>query len=557
MRDERGRAGALSRGARGGTPRSKETGARRRRLRGTQLRLMFQFRLRTVLVVVSLFVLILPVASIQVLRLYESALLRQTESALIAQAAFISASYRAAYRNALDGAPDEAPETSPRGPRLPQLDFVDSPVYPPFPPATPGPTADPVAIRAGADIAPVLQDPQTVALASVRVIDASGVVIATTDADLGLSISQSEEAIQALAGLESSRLRGREPEQDPPPIGRGGATLVYVASPILLNDRLVGAVVLSRAPVNIFDTLYAKRYLLLQAAVLILAVVVGIALFTSRTLVMPIQRIARGAEQLASGETGEFEAQRPYRVVEIARLSDSVSAMAEHLQQRTVFLRDFAQHVSHEFKTPLTALGGTVEVLRDHLGEMTPAQREHFLGNARSDVDRLNHLTLRLLELAQADIGTGEETSDVLDVARSLDHATVRAPPSASVRATIRRESLEAALTNLVTNAREHGASRIDIRAETRGDSVEVWVEDDGPGISDGNQSRIFEPFFTTRRDDGGTGLGLSITRSLVNAAGGTIELAPAKTGAAFKITLGAADGESVPDRPKTDRSVE
>ena len=521
---------------------------------------MFKLRLRTVLIVVSLFVLVLPVASIQVLRLYESALLRQTESALIAQAAFISASYRTAYRNALGSALDNTmghSDASSQGPRLPQLDFVESPVYPAFPPAMPGPVADPLAVRAGAHMAPVLKDPQTVALASVRVIDASGVIVATTDADLGLSISQSEEAVDALAGIEGSRLRRREPEQEPPPIGRGGATLVYVASPILLNGELVGAVVLSRAPVNIFDTLYAKRYLLLQAAVLILAVVVGIALFTSRTLVMPIQRIARGAERLAAGETGEFEAQRPYRVVEIARLSDSVAAMAGNLQQRTVFLRDFAQHVSHEFKTPLTALGGTVEVLRDHLDDMTPAQRQHFLDNARSDVDRLNHLTLRLLELAQADIGTGDEITDVLDVARSLDHATVRAPSHASVRAHIRRESLDATLTNLVTNAREHGASRIDVRAQTQGDNVEVWVEDDGPGISEGNQSRIFEPFFTTRRDDGGTGLGLSICRSLVNAAGGTIELAPTNTGAAFKITLVAADGESGPDRPETERSVE
>ena len=507
---------------------------------------MFRLRLRTVLLVVSLFVLVLPVASIQVLRLYESALLRQTESALITQAAFISASYRAAYNNVI-GAARTHSDAPPKAPRLPQLDFVDSPVHPPFPPAVAGPAADPVARRAGANLTPVLRDTQTLALADVRVIDASGIVVATTGADLGLSIARSDEVIEALAGVDSSRLRRREPEQEPPPIGRGGAILVFVASPILLSDQVVGAVVLSRAPVNIFDTLYAKRYLLLQAAVLILAVVVGIALFTSRTLVMPIQRIARGAERLALGETAEFEAQRPYRVVEVARLSDNVAAMARNLQQRTVFLRDFAQHVSHEFKTPLAALRGTVEVLNDHLDEMTPQERRHFLDNARSDVERLNRLMQRLLELAQADIGSGDEVSDVLDVARSLDHATVRAPPDASVRARIRRESLEAVLTNLVNNAREHGASRIDVRTETHGDDVEVWVEDDGPGISDGNQGRIFEPFFTTRRDDGGTGLGLSISRSLVTAAGGTIELAPAKTGAAFKITLVAADEESRP----------
>ncbi len=502
------------------------------------------FRLRTVLLVVSLFVLVLPVASIQLLRLYESALLRQTESALITQAAFISASYRAAYDNVLDPAATHS-DTSPRAPRLPQLDFVESPVHPPFPPAVAGPAADPVALRAGTILAPVLNDPQTLALADVRVIDASGIVVATTGPDLGLSIARSDEVVEALAGIDSSRLRRREPEQEPPPIGRGGATLVFVASPILLNDQIVGAVVLSRAPVNIFDTLYAKRYLLLQAAVLILAVVVGITLFASRTLVMPIQRIARGAERLALEETAEFEAQRPYRVVEIARLSDSVAAMARNLQQRTVFLRDFAQHVSHEFKTPLAALRGTVEVLHDHLDEMTPEERRHFLDNARSDVERLNRLMQRLLELAAADIGSGDEATDVLDVARSLDHATVRAPPDASARARIRRESLEAALTNLVNNAREHGASRIDVRAETRGADVEVWVEDDGPGISEGNQGRIFEPFFTTRRDDGGTGLGLAISRSLLRAAGGTIELAPAETGAAFKITLAACPAES------------
>ena len=512
---------------------------------------MFRLRLRTVLLVVSLFVLILPVAGIQVLRLYESALLRQTESALITQAAFVSASYRAAYGNALGNAvvlnAPTYPDTSPQGPRLPQLDFVASPVHAPFPPAAPGPAPDPAAVRAAADLMPVLKDARTVAPASVRVTDANGVVVATTDTDLGQSISHSGEVALALAGRDNSRLRRREPEQDPPPIGRGAAILIFVANPILLNGQLVGTVVLSRAPANIFDTLYAKRYLLLQAVVLILAVVVGIALFASRTLVMPIHRIARGAERLASGETSEFEAQRPYRVVEIARLSDSVAAMARNLQQRTGFLRDFAQHVNHEFKTPLTALRGTVEVLHDHLDEMTPTQRKRFLDNARSDVERLNRLTLRLLELAQADIGTVDEITDVLDVARRLDHATVRAPSDASLRAHIRRESLQATLTNLVTNAREHGASRIEVRAETHGDAVDIWVEDDGPGISEGNRGRIFEPFFTTRRDEGGTGLGLAISRSLVTAAGGKIELVPAKTGAAFKITLTATEEASTP----------
>ena len=160
---------------------------------------MFRLRLRTVLLVVSLFVLVLPVASIQVLRLYESALLRQTESALITQAAFVSASYRAAYSQVVDAAKTH-PDASPTAPRLPQLDFVESPVHPPFPPAVAGPAADPAALRAGANLTPVLRDTQTLALADVRVIDASGIVVATTGADLGLSIAGSDEVVEALAG---------------------------------------------------------------------------------------------------------------------------------------------------------------------------------------------------------------------------------------------------------------------------------------------------------------------------------------------------------------------
>ena len=74
------------------------------------------------------------------------------------------------------------------------------------------------------------------------------------------------------------------------------------------------------------------------------------------------------------------------------------------LQQRTRYVRDLARSISHEFKTPLAAMSGTLEVLGDHLDDMSPEERRHFIDNLAGDVVRLESLTQRLLELARADM---------------------------------------------------------------------------------------------------------------------------------------------------------
>jgi signal transduction histidine kinase len=67
---------------------------------------------------------------------------------------------------------------------------------------------------------------------------------------------------------------------------------------------------------------------------------------------------------------------------------------------------------------------------------------------------------------------------------------------------------------------------------------LHVRVADNGEGISSGNRDRVFEPFFTTRRESGGTGMGLQIVRSMLQAHGGTIELLPSTSGAAFELRI-------------------
>jgi len=98
-------------------------------------------------------------------------------------------------------------------------------------------------------------------------------------------------------------------------------------------------------------------------------------------------------------------------------------------------------------------------------------------------------------------------------------------------------ENLDEVLANLLENARVHGGPGTAVRIEAL-PGGEVFVSDDGPGISEANASRIFTPFFTTARDRGGSGLGLSIVRSLLEAHGGSIELEPGGPGARFRIRI-------------------
>ena len=512
--------------------------------RESRRRPRIRLRLRTVLVLVCLIVLALPVAGLQVLRIYESVLLRQTESNLIGQAAWLTASFRAALAAASGelptdyGTPRREPVLVPSGP---VLDFADAEVLPPLPETRLAATPVPWTARIGATLQSVLDDAQATSRTAVRVVDAAGAVIATTEDDLGASLHHIDEVGMALAGHGDSRLRGIAGNAPGMAwLSRGTAVEVFVSRPVVIGERIAGAVLLARKPPTIVETLYRQRALLLQGATVVFGVVVAIALVAARALVLPIQRLSRGAGRLSRGETRRFERGRPYRVLEIAELADSVETMAAKLQQRSAYVRSLARHVSHEFKTPIAAVRGAVELLRDHLADMTAAERERFLDNVAADIERLDHLTLRLLELANVDMAeASDEVTDVLAAARAIGHDMLHVG-SGEATARIAATSITAVLRNLMDNAKQHGASRVDVCAARNGGEVDIRVADNGTGISAGNRARVFEPFFTTRRERGGTGLGLAITQSLVQQAGGSIELAPSETGAAFRIVLPA-----------------
>ena len=488
-----------------------------------------RLRLRTVMVVVCLLILSLPLVGVYALRLHETTLMNQTEQQLSTTGALIAAAYGTLLEMAVD--PIVAP---------PLLD-IDAPVQPPIAYAVDGPPAEDRARRVGERMVPLLIHAGVAASADIDVLDPQGIVVASNVRDVGRSLAHVGPVRSALGGVAETSLHLEPSISSYGGIVRGAAIRVLLAQPILADGDVLGVVVLSRRPSNIIDTLRDKRSLLLQGGLVLLLVVGLVGIVTARSLVSPIRRLARSAARVSSGEAPTFELAKHFRVREIADLASSIEDMVTSLQERAGYVRNLAHHINHEFKTPIAAAKGAAELLNEQLPTMTEAEARHFVRNVAEDIGRLERLTTRLLELAQADMtGPANENTDVLAVARELGEPSLQIAEGA-VEARISKDAARGLLRNLVDNAFLYGAAHVWASAREVDGKVALDVRDDGPGISPGNRSRIFDPLFTTSKENGGTGMGLAICRALVNNCQGSIELVPCAKGTAFRIILPAA----------------
>jgi signal transduction histidine kinase len=249
--------------------------------------------------------------------------------------------------------------------------------------------------------------------------------------------------------------------------------------------------------------------------------------------------------------------------------------------ERLASLGQLAQGAAHEIQTPLTAILGTLSSLRSTAGELESgagsierAARLCGEGNTAAAVRALTEVQVRdlaasLRELLQ-DVETGwQRIGAIVKGLRELARQDVTRPeavdPNDSVQRALRTElgdaassvglrgessqrvlvtpgQLEQALVQLVRNARLAApAGSLRMRTHDAQGAVVIEVQDDGPGIPAAHLSRIFEPFFTTRGGTQGIGLGLTLVWSIVQRAGGTLEVSSEPgLGSTFRIRLPA-----------------
>jgi len=527
-------------------------------------------RLRTILLILNLVILLLPLVGIAFLHLYENELIKQTESELISQTALIAAFYKEEFSIRLEIAKKRDPQIlkryavvssselsadDPFTPIPPSLDLTSAVIHPPSDDFSKQGEPDPLASKAGEAVVPAILEAKKINLSGIRIVDFQGVIVASSGADLGLSMAGLTETAMALKGKPVSLLRKRQSGKTVwlmETISRGSRIRVHVALPILIENRALGAVVASRTPMEISQALYNIRYQLLKGGLFLVGIVLIMTLFASHFIGKPVNALMRQIKAIESGTKDGRESQKTPAVREFAQLSESLGKMADTLERRSEYIKTFAANVSHEFKTPLTSIHGSVELLKDHFEAMSQAEREKFLRMIDDQTQHLEKMVKRLLELARAEVyRPGGEAAEIGPVLagladryreRSLD---VRIEVENGVsHAAISSEVLLSILANLLDNAFFHNGGECSVKVSVSEakiglqDTIDIVVSDNGKGISEENAERIFRPFFTTARDRGGSGLGLTIVRALLEAHGGSIELLPAAQGASFLIRI-------------------
>jgi two-component system, OmpR family, sensor histidine kinase MtrB len=252
---------------------------------------------------------------------------------------------------------------------------------------------------------------------------------------------------------------------------------------------------------------------------------------TSRRLLRPLSRVADAAGNIAHGglDTRLEEETDP----DLNRLAGSFNEMADAVQERIEREQRFASDVSHELRSPITALTAAVEVLDGRRDDL-PDRSQQALDVVVSQVRRFDAMVIDLLELSRIDAGATDLNPEIVDLVDMCDRVSQRygygelpieVHRRAKREALIDRVRFERILGNLLENATTHGGgpTRITIEPSPVKRSVLMAVEDSGPGVAASERSRIFERFArgSAARHRIGTGLGLALVAEHATALGG------------------------------------
>jgi two-component system sensor histidine kinase KdpD len=203
--------------------------------------------------------------------------------------------------------------------------------------------------------------------------------------------------------------------------------------------------------------------------------------------------------------------------------------------------------ISHDLRTPLVSVIGTLSSLQDEGMELDDAAKKNLIQVAREEADRLNHLITNLLDESRIEAGAitlSRQPSEVQDlVGAALEQLGSRANnrsikidiPSVTPFISVDFGLIVQTLANILDNAMKYSPADSPIEIKARQHDLEVHIEitDHGVGIPEEDLANIFDKFYRIKRPDNvaGTGLGLSISKGIVEAHGGSIEAEKASNG--------------------------
>jgi signal transduction histidine kinase len=283
-----------------------------------------------------------------------------------------------------------------------------------------------------------------------------------------------------------------------------------------------------------------RRFVAIAAPTLLVLVGATLWLLLGRAL-GAVSDLGRSAEAITD-PAGGIRLPLPDSRDEIRALAVTLNAMLERLAAAAARERQFVADVAHELRSPLASMHTQLEVGLRHPDTDTRAE---LVAGTLQDTERLAGLVEDLLVLArlEAEPTTGMTAVDLGELGHvtTSEHHVVIGD----------RHALARALDNLVGNAHRHADGRVVVSVQRVGpDTVEIRVDDDGPGVPAADRLRIFERFVrlddARARDDGGSGLGLAIVAATATAHGGSIRVEDSDLGGARFILSLPADRRMV-----------
>ncbi len=339
-----------------------------------------------------------------------------------------------------------------------------------------------------------------------------------------------------------------------------GTPVITAAAPVGLQ----GATLLTvRNAVDITEAVRSARTTLFVAMLLVMAASAALSLFLARTIVTPLQLLARAAVRVKQGRDREVEVPRlPQRSDEIGLLARAVSDMTGALRQRIDAVDSFAADVAHEIKNPLASLRNAIDTL-PRVDD--PALREQLVGIAAHDVRRIDRLVTEIAAASRVDAEISRAVLERVDIAelfaniiRSREDRGLNGgrlieldvPERSPLRVMGVPTQLERVAENLLDNAVSFSPEdgTVTVRIRQAGRQVVTEICDAGPGIPAEAREAVFRRFHSDRPEGESfgnhSGLGLAIGRAIAEAHDGAL-VADARPdgaeGACLRLTLPAA----------------
>jgi len=327
-----------------------------------------------------------------------------------------------------------------------------------------------------------------------------------------------------------------------------------VGVPFVQAGMVLGAVFM-QTPAQVIEAGASSLLLPVVGVAAAASIFAGLVLFLIlRGVMKPLARLTEAARAMAEGD---FAVRVPETksTREVEELSAAFNSMADELSQVEDSRREFVANVSHELRSPITAISGYVEGMQD--GVIPPEQYDKYLAIVSDESRRLSHLISELLSLSRLEREEAALEYTDFDICDLIERVFLRrsgdlekhgmeiecdfVPEPCCVHADMAR--IDQVMVNLIDNAIKFtpDGGLITLRVRAENSRCTVTVQDNGVGILPEDRPRVFERFFTADRahtSGKGTGLGLSICQRILEMHGQKIRLLDTAEGAAFAFTL-------------------